>query len=80
MARKAPSTDELVVLFRDRLNIDIPNASVDLLEEGYLDSLLLVELMFVLETDFGLTLDVEELDLDRLRSIERITVLIEEAS
>ena len=36
--------------------------------------------MFVLETDFGLTLDVEELDLDRLRSIERITVLIEEAS
>lgn len=76
MAVERPSLDELMTLFRSRLNIDIPDPSLDLLEEGYLDSMLLIELMLLLETDFGITLDVENLDLDRLRSVESIGDLI----
>ena len=70
------STEEFMTLVRERLNMDISDPALNLLEEGYLDSLLLVELLLLLETEFGIILDLEELDLDCLRSVNSITELV----
>lgn len=80
MSTSSVSINKLKVLFRERLNVDVMDPDTDLLEEGLLDSLLLVELLFLLETEYGITLPIEELDLERLRSISSVVELIKEVS
>ena len=60
-------------LFATTFHIDPPAAEVDLVDNGILDSFQLVELLFQLEKEFGLRLALEKLDLDDLRTLERIS-------
>jgi D-alanine--poly(phosphoribitol) ligase subunit 2 len=48
----------------------------DLLETGVLDSLQFVELLLQLERRFGLRVKVEDINLDDLRTLERIARLV----
>ena len=59
-------------IFEETFHIDAPAADVDLVETGILDSFQLVELLVQLEKKFGVQVDIEDLDLDDLRTIERI--------
>lgn len=67
----------LRTFFLETLKIDALNESEDLVESGQLDSLALVELLFFLEDRFGIRVDVEQLDLDELRSLDAIGRMIE---
>ena len=64
-------------LFAGRLHIEIPSPETDLIETGLLDSLRLVELLLYIESDLGWRLPIEDIDLDDLRSVQRIAALIE---
>jgi acyl carrier protein len=57
---------------RARLGLDIPSAELDLIETGLIDSLTFVELLLVVEEEFGTSIDVAELELDDFRSIARM--------
>ena len=75
-----PSTTivrEVSALFRDRLGIEVPSPECDLIENGLLDSLRLVELLLEIESSLGCRIPVDEIDLDDLRSVRRIVRLIE---
>lgn len=74
-----PPVERVRDLFRRVLTVDPPAADTDLIENGLLDSLALVELIFALEQEFGLKLPLDALELDAFRSIETIAAFVEEA-
>jgi acyl carrier protein len=59
-------------IIRDRLNAEVPNEETDLIESGMLDSLALVMLIAALEEVFACELLLDDFDLERFRSVERI--------
>ncbi len=59
-------------LIRDRLSVEVPTPDTDLIESGLLDSLALVTLITALEEAFACELPLDDFDLERFRSIERI--------
>jgi acyl carrier protein len=63
-------------LLSDELMIQVASLDTDLLETGVLDSLVVVRLLVRLEEHFGLRVEMEELEIDDLRSIRSITRLI----
>jgi D-alanine--poly(phosphoribitol) ligase subunit 2 len=64
--------DRICRVFTDRLNIEIPGTEIDLFETGVLDSLAFVELLLHLESEFGVAVPVDDLEIDNFRSIARV--------
>ena len=71
-----PSTDSVRRLIADRLHIDEPAPDLDLIDNGVLDSLALVEILFELERTFGIELALEELDIENFRTPTRIAAFV----
>jgi D-alanine--poly(phosphoribitol) ligase subunit 2 len=71
-----PSTDAVRRLIAERLHIDEPAPDLDLIDNGVLDSLALVELLFELERTFGIELALEELDVENFRTPTRIAAFV----
>jgi acyl carrier protein len=59
-----------------RMGRTVPAPDADLIATGVLDSLGLVELIFELEQAFGIRIELETVELDNFRSIDRMTVYI----
>lgn len=68
--------DRIRQLFEDSLNIELHSVEADLIEEGVLDSLLLVELLVGLEDTFGIKVDIVDLDIEDFRTVPRIGRLV----
>ncbi|HET7200444.1 MAG TPA: phosphopantetheine-binding protein [Burkholderiales bacterium] len=68
--------ERLRALFFESFHIEVPSADTDLLETGILDSFQFVELLFQLERRFGVRIRIDNMDLDDLRTLERIARLI----
>ena len=62
--------------FLATLDIHVDAGSADLVASGQLDSLVLVELLFFIEQHFSVRVDVEQLNLDDFRTIERICAFV----
>lgn len=69
-------TDRVQRLFVETLNTAAPSPEADLIDSGVLDSLALVELLFALEREFGVTIPLEELDIDTFRTVASISELV----
>ena len=67
---------QLETIFSDKLKVAVPSRDTDLLAEGILDSLLFVDLMLTLEQDFGITIVIDELDLEHFQTINKIADFI----
>lgn len=63
-------------LFAEGLNVEIPSADTDLFDTGVLDSLAFVELLFLLEREFGVTTSVDDLEVDNFKSVARIAEFV----
>ena len=63
---------------RGHLHIEIPS-NTDLIDSGLLDSLMLVNLLLQLEQTFGITVVMDELDLEDFRSVETIAAYVSNA-
>ena len=59
-------------LFQQQLNINIPSKETDLIDEGLLDSLMLVELIMHLERKYEITVAFEDIDLENFKNINAI--------
>jgi D-alanine--poly(phosphoribitol) ligase subunit 2 len=68
--------ERLGTLFAETFHIEVPAPDTDLLESGVLDSFQFVELLFQLEQKFDVRVRIDDLDLDDLRTIERIARLV----
>jgi acyl carrier protein len=67
---------ELVKLFSDRLNVEVPYKTADLFEAGILDSQKFVELLLYIEQTFSTKMLVEQFEIENFRSVDRIADLI----
>jgi len=67
---------EIARLMQERLGVHVGSADDDLIASGVLDSLTLVQLLVDLETHFGITIPLEELELDDVRSIAVLARLV----
>jgi acyl carrier protein len=67
----------LMEMFSEDMNVDVPSAEIDLIEAGIMDSLMLVDLLFQIEAKFNISIPLEELDMDNLRSVQSIAVYID---
>jgi acyl carrier protein len=69
-------TSQLTSLFLEQLNVEVPAPDTDLIETGLLDSMKLVELLVQIEQHFGLRIELEQIEIDDLRSVTGIARMI----
>ncbi len=61
-----------VLAIFEHLNIDAPDAGIDLFDTAVLDSLAFVQLLLQLEERLGVTVSLDDLEIDHFRTIEHI--------
>lgn len=71
------TVDQLHQLFREALDMEVSSSHTDIIDSGLLDSLALVTLLAELEQQFSVTVPLEALDVDSLRTIEQIAALVD---
>jgi acyl carrier protein len=70
--------ERVLRLFGDELSIDVASPTTDLIETGLLDSLALVELLAAVEIEFGIDVPLDEIELEQVRTLQRLTDLVTE--
>jgi acyl carrier protein len=71
-------TEAMVLeVFRDALHIDVASVDIDVIENGLLDSLALVTLVFELEQRCSISIAFDTLDVDDFRTVRSITRVVE---
>ncbi len=68
----------LLKLFADKLHVEVPSPEIDLVDIGVLDSLGFVTLLMNIEEAFGVAVPIEDLDVEKFRSVDRITAYLGE--
>jgi acyl carrier protein len=64
-------------LLLERLHIEVDDPATDLLEVGLIDSLVFVDLLLLLESECGVRVSVEELEIEDFRSIDSIAAFVD---
>lgn len=62
-------------IFRDSLELDV-DVDTDVIAEGMLDSLAFVQLLLALEEEFGVKVDLADLELDDFNSVASVARLV----
>lgn len=65
------------LLFAEKLNVDVPLRDTKLIDEGYLDSLLFIDLLMALEQEFGVVIELNQVDFNKFLTITAIADFIE---
>jgi methoxymalonate biosynthesis acyl carrier protein len=76
MSQSKNLEDQLRRLFAEKLNVTVPSVETDLIETGLVDSLTFVEFLAQLEAGFGVQVSLEDLEIDRFRTISSIARFI----
>ncbi len=76
MADSRSLEDQLRRLFAEKLNVEVPSVETDLIDTGLVDSLTFVEFLAQLEAEFGVRVSLEDLEIDRFRTISSIARFI----
>lgn len=76
MPRPEQLIGEIRTVLLDQLLVEVSSPELDLLDAGLVDSIGLVELIVALEERFGVTLPMEDLQIEDVRSVGRIAELI----
>ena len=64
-------------ILAEKLAVEVASDDADLLVDGALDSVTLVQLILHLEQSFGIRIDLAELEIDDLRTVHSIARLVE---
>ncbi|HEX7937576.1 MAG TPA: acyl carrier protein [Gemmatimonadaceae bacterium] len=70
--------DRLSAIFANGMHVSVPSRDAELLDSGVLDSLGVIELLMLIEQEFGITVAPDDLELDNFRSISAIAELVRE--
>lgn len=69
-------TNDLHRIFRDHLQVEVPDNDMNLMENGIIDSLALVNLILAIEEEFQVSISLEETDLQNFETINKLNSLI----
>ena len=73
----APTAGAIRDILEKKLHLEVPGNEAELIESGLLDSLAFVELVYHLEQLFGLMIDLEAVDVEDLRTVDRIASFVQ---
>jgi len=76
MSQSKSLENQLIRLFAEQLHVEVPSVETDLIDTGLVDSLTFVEFLAQLEAGFGVQVSLEELEIDRFRTISSIARFI----
>lgn len=68
--------DQLVELLEKELHLIVPTVATDLFESGSLDSLIFVDLLMLLEREYQITIDMQQIEIEDFQSIESIALYL----
>lgn len=71
------AAERIRAIFREALAIEVADVTTDVVQTGLLDSLALVTLLFELEQEFEITIPLDDLDLEDVRTVERIVAFVD---
>ncbi len=78
MPETKPPIDRVMHLFEHKLGLHVPHPDADLLGGGIVDSLAFVNMLLQLESEFGVRVSLEDVDLENFRSASRIAEFVAE--
>jgi acyl carrier protein len=67
---------QISALLSEKLHLQVPSLDTDLINTGLVDSLMFVEFLAQLEAGFGIRVSLEDLEIDRFRTISSIARFI----
>lgn len=76
MADSTSLEKQLIRLFAEKLHVEVPSVGTDLIDTGLVDSLAFVEFLAQLEAGFGIRVSLEDLEIDRFRTVSSIARFI----
>ena len=74
----AELANKIAVLIKEKLLVEVGSPEEDLLVGGVLDSLTLIQLLVHFEERFKITIPLEDLEIENIRSIRSIVQLVED--
>ena len=80
MLTDADLTTQIRLIFSAQMSIEIPDEDIDLLDSGLIDSLTMVDLLAHLESSYGFTVVMEDLDIEFFRSLKSIADYVQRSS
>lgn len=80
MHGQAQRADRVLEILERRLGIRVHGPDTDLFDAGVLDSLSFINLLLHLESEFGIMISLDRLDLERFNTVNRIASFVGEAS
>ena len=72
MSSDAQLLNRVARLFEHKLGLPMPSLDADLFKSGMMDSLAFVNMLLHLEKEFGLKFSLDDIDVERFRSVARI--------
>ena len=72
--------DKIAGIFKEVLAVEVPSFDTDIIADGLLDSLMLVTLLVALEQRFEVTIRLETIDIERLRTVDSIAAFVEDCA
>jgi acyl carrier protein len=63
-------------LMLDVMHVEVESIDTDLIDTGVIDSLALVELIFQIEREFGIAIQLDEVSVERFRTVGGIADLL----
>lgn len=76
MHGQAQRADRVAQILERRLGIRVPDSDANLFAAGVLDSLSFINLLLHLESEFGIVISLEQLDLEQLNTVNRIAAYV----
>ena len=64
-------------LLSNKMNIEVPAPDTNLMEQGYLDSLSFVKMLSLLENEFEIQIEMDELDFEYFKNVNGITTFVQ---
>lgn len=76
MTRSVDTKQRITTLLLKEMSLDVPSADTDLIATGRLDSITFVDLLQRLEKEFEIRVQLDDLEIDRFRSIAQIAEFV----
>lgn len=68
--------EQILNLFAEHFQLEIPSIDTDLIAEGLLDSMVFVDLIMHLEQTFETSISIEDIELDQFRTVTQMAAFI----
>jgi methoxymalonate biosynthesis acyl carrier protein len=68
----------ILAFLRERFGVELPSSSANLIETGILDSMMFVDLIVLIEEQFGVVAELDDLEIENFATVERMAQFVVE--